>query len=69
MRIDADEDVRGLDDAGQALIEDVRRQVLDMKVNVVLLLADPAALGDLDRLGAADTSREDRSFSCGAIWA
>ena len=39
-----------LDDAGQALIENVRGQVLEMQVDVILLLADAAALADLDRL-------------------
>ena len=54
MRIDAGEDVGRFDDAGQALIEDLRGQLLEMKVNVILLLAHPAALADLDRFGAAD---------------
>ena len=54
VRVDAGEGARRLDDAGQALIEHIRGQVLEMQVDVILLLADPAALADLDRLGAAD---------------
>src|SRR5580693_9518905 len=54
VRIDAGENARGLDDARQARAEDIRRQLLEMRVNVVLLFADAAALADLDRLGPAD---------------
>src|SRR5207248_2339693 len=54
VRIDAGEDARGLDDARQARAEDIRRQLLEMQVDVVLLLVDASALADLDRLGSAD---------------
>ena len=43
-----------LDNAGQALIEHVRRQMLEMQMDVILLLADAAALADFDRLGPTD---------------
>ncbi len=42
------------DDAGKPLVEDIRRQVFEMQVDVVLLLADAASFADLDRFGAAD---------------
>ena len=54
VRIDAGEGAGRLDDAGQPLVEHIRGQVLQMQVNVILLLADAAALANFDRLGAAD---------------
>jgi len=54
VRVDAGEGVGGLDDAGQALVENLRRQVFEMQEDVIFFLADPAALTNLDRLGAAD---------------
>src|SRR5258706_10410247 len=54
MRVDTSENARRLHDTRQTLSEDIRRQVLQMQVDVVLFLADPAPLADLDRLGAAD---------------
>jgi len=49
VRIDTGEDPRRLDDAGQAFRENIRPQVLQMQEDVILLLADPTALADLDR--------------------
>jgi len=46
--------------------ENIRFEMLDMQIDVVLLLADAASLANLDCL-ARYTSREDRSFSCGAL--
>ena len=54
VRVDAGKGAGRLDDAGQALIENVRGQVFQMQMDVILLFADPAALADLDRLGTAD---------------
>src|SRR3546814_9332097 len=41
-------------DAGQALVQDVRAQMLQVKVDVVLGRADAAALADLHRHRARD---------------
>src|SRR5439155_16151349 len=54
MRVDSGEDACSVDDPGQSLVEDTWRQLLEMQIDVVLLLADAAALADLDRLGSAD---------------
>src|SRR6266403_2077160 len=58
VRIDAGEDASRLDDARQSLVEDIRPQMLQMQVDVILLLADPAAgaLGD-QTARAIDTGR------------
>ncbi len=52
--IDSGEDARGLGDAGQPLLDDRRTQVLQMQIDVVLELADAAALANLDGHRAAD---------------
>ncbi len=52
--VDPGEDLRGLRDAGQALVDQRRVQVLDVQVDVVVLGADAAALANLQGHGAAD---------------
>jgi len=54
VRIDTGEDASRVDDSGQSMVEDIRGQMLKMKMDVILLLADAAAFADLDRFGAAD---------------
>ena len=54
VRVDAGEDARRLDDAGQPLIENLRGQVLEMQVDMILLFPDPATFADFDRFGATD---------------
>jgi hypothetical protein len=46
--IDAGKNACCLDDAGQALIEQIRRQLLEMQVDMVLFRADTAPLADFD---------------------
>ena len=53
VHVDVGEDARGLGDAGQPLLDDLRTQVLEVQVNVVLELADSAALANLDGHRAA----------------
>ena len=52
--VDAGEDARALGDAGQALVQHLRVEMVEVQVDVVLVLADAAAFADLDRHGAAD---------------
>ena len=52
--VDASEGTCCLDNAGQTRIEHIRGQMLEVKVYVILFLADPAALPDLDSFGPAD---------------
>jgi hypothetical protein len=40
--------------SGQALVQHLRIEMIEVQVDVVLLLADPAALADLDGHGARD---------------
>ena len=47
-KVDARENLRALGDAGQALGQDFRVQMVEVKVDVVLLRADAAAFADLD---------------------
>ncbi|KIU01386.1 hypothetical protein QU38_01900 [Staphylococcus aureus] len=51
---DAGEDLAGLGDARQALVQDLRIDVVEVKGDMVLLLADAAALADLHRHRARD---------------
>src|SRR3546814_8661916 len=44
----------GLGDARQALVQQLRRQVLEVQVDMILVGADAAALADLHGHGAAD---------------
>jgi hypothetical protein len=53
--VDASEDGRGLGDTGQALVENVRRQVAELKEDVVLVRTNTATLADLD----GHTARHD----------
>ena len=52
--VDAREDARGLRDAGQPLVQHLRIEMIEVQEDVVLLLADAAALADLDRHRARD---------------
>ena len=52
--VDAGEDLRGLGDAGQALVHDLRVEMLEVQLDVVLVRAAAAAFADLDRHRAAD---------------
>ena len=47
--VDAGEDLRGLGDAGQPLGEDLGVDMVEVKEDMVLMLADPAALADFHR--------------------
>ena len=46
--VDAGEDLGAFRDAGQALVQDLRVEMVEVQVDVVLVLADAAALADLD---------------------
>ncbi len=46
--------LRGLGDAGQAFVDDVGPQMLQMEINVILVFADAAPLADFDGHRAAD---------------
>ena len=52
--IDASEDLRSLGDARQTLVNDLGAEMLEMQMHVVLILADAAALANLDGHRAAD---------------
>ncbi len=52
--VHAREDARGLGDARQPLVDDVRAEMLEMQVDVVLLRTDAPALADLDGHRTAD---------------
>ena len=52
--VDAGEDLRGLRDAGQALVQQIRVEMLEMQLDVVPVRPAAAPLVDLDRHGAAD---------------
>ncbi len=65
--VDAGEDLRGLGDAGQALVQQLRVEVLEMQVDVVLLRADSRGpRGSPSSSSALTTSREARSLAYGA---
>ena len=51
-QIDARENLRALGDAGQALGQDFRVEMVEVKVDVILLRAHAAAFADLDGDGA-----------------
>jgi hypothetical protein len=51
-QVDAREHLGALGDAGQALVQDLRVQVIEVQEDVVLVGADAAALADLDGHGA-----------------
>ena len=53
-QIDAGEDLGALGDAGQPLVQDLRVEVIEVQVDVVLFGAHAAALADLDRHRARD---------------
>ena len=53
-QVDAGEDRGVLGDAGQALVQDLRVEVVEVEVDVVLLRAHAAPLADLDGHGARD---------------
>ena len=48
VHVDAREDARGLGDAGQARVNHLGAEMLEMQVDVVLVLADAAAFANLD---------------------
>ena len=48
-QIDAGERLRSLGDSGQALVQDLRVNMVEVKEDMVLMLADPAAFADLHR--------------------
>ena len=48
-QVDAGEDLRGLGDAGQPLGQDLRVDMVEVKEDMVLVLADAAALADFHR--------------------
>ena len=48
VHVHAREDARGLGDAGQARVNHLGPEMLEMQVDVVLVLADAAAFADLD---------------------
>ena len=52
--VDAREDLGALRDAGQALVQDLRIEVVEMQVDVILVAADAAPGADLHRHGARD---------------
>ena len=52
--VDAGEDARGFRNAGQALVQDRRIEMVEVQVDVVLELADAAAFADLDGHRARD---------------
>ena len=54
LHVDAAEDARRLGDAGQPLMQNVVRQVVEMQMDVFLVGADAAAFPDLDGDGARD---------------
>ena len=58
--VDPGEDPRSLADAGQALMQELRAEMLEMQEDMVLARAAASPLIDLDRHGAADdvASRE-----------
>src|SRR3546814_6095800 len=51
--VDAGENARRFRDARQALVQQFRRKVLEVQVDVILVGADTAALADLHGHGAA----------------
>jgi hypothetical protein len=58
--VDAGEDLRGLGNARQPLVDLVRAEMLQVQEDMVLVLADAAALADLDRHRAAhDVARRE----------
>jgi hypothetical protein len=46
--IHTSEDSRGLADTGEALMQDLRRQMAELEVDVVLVWSDTASFADLD---------------------
>ena len=52
--VDAGEDARGLGDAGQALVDHLGVEMLDVQLDVILVRAAAAAFADLDGHRAAD---------------
>ena len=52
--VDAGENLGGLRDAGQALVQDLRVQVVQVQEDMVLVRTDAAAFADLDGHGPAD---------------
>ena len=64
--VDAGKNARALRNAGQALVQHFRVEVVEVKEDVILQLADAAALADLHGHGAETTSREARSLAEGA---
>ena len=48
-QVDAGEDLAGLGDAGQPLVQDLGVDMVEVKEDMILMLADPAALADFHR--------------------
>ena len=65
--VDPGEDPRGLGDAGQALGDHLRVEVLDVQVDVVLLGTDAAALADFQRHGPADHVAAGQVLGAGRV--
>ena len=65
--IDAGEDAGGFGDAGQALGQDFRIEMVEVEENVILLRPDAAALADFDGHGAGDHVTRGEIFGRGRI--
>ncbi len=48
-QVDAGEDLAGLGDAGQPLVQDLGVDMVEVKEDMILMLADPPALADFHR--------------------
>src|SRR5208337_4619162 len=60
--IDAGEDARAFRNAGQALVQHLRVEMVEVQINVVLILADAAAFADLDGHRAPDDVARSQVF-------
>ena len=65
--IDTSEDMRGLENAGKALVDLLGLQMVQMKVDVILVGANTTALQDLHGHGAGDDITGCEILSCGSV--
>jgi hypothetical protein len=60
--IHASEDCRGLADTGQTLVQDLRRQVAELEVDVIPIWSDTASFADLDESSSERRHREKQDL-------
>jgi hypothetical protein len=65
--VDAGENLGALRDAGQALVQDLRVEMVEVQVDVVLVLADAAAFADFHRHRARDDVARGEVLHAGRI--